>query len=101
MKLLPVLCFTASLMAQTWVPQTSNTRASLRGVSAVDAQTVWASGSGGTWLVTTDGGVNWRAAKIPGAEALDFRGIRAIDAHTVYLMSAGRSEERRVGEEGR
>jgi photosystem II stability/assembly factor-like uncharacterized protein len=98
MKLLPVLCFTASLMAQTWVPQTSNTRASLRGVSAVDAQTVWASGSGGTWLVTTDGGVNWRAAKIPGAEALDFRGIRAIDAHTVYLMSAGAGDKSRIYE---
>ena len=51
MKLLPVLLFTATLCAQTWTPQTSNTRASLRGVSAVDARTVWASGSGGTYLV--------------------------------------------------
>ena len=89
MKLLPVLLFTATLCAQTWTPQTSNTRASLRGVSAVDARTVFASGSGGTWLATTDGGDTWRAAKVPGAESLDFRGIHAIDARTVYLMSAG------------
>src|ERR1035437_1130164 len=75
MKLLPALCFTAALLAQTWAPQASNTRASLRGVSAVDARSVWASGSGGAWLATTDGGVTWRAAKVPGAETLDFRGI--------------------------
>ena len=96
MKLLPVLLFTATLCAQTWTPQTSNTRASLRGVSAVDARTVFASGSGGTWLVTTDGGVTWRAAKVPGAEALDFRGIHAIDARTVYLMSAGPGDKSRI-----
>jgi photosystem II stability/assembly factor-like uncharacterized protein len=96
MKLLPALCFTAALLAQTWAPQSSDTRASLRGVSAVDARTVWASGSGGTWLVTTDGGVTWRAAKVPGAETLDFRGIRAIDARTVYLMSAGSGDKSRI-----
>jgi photosystem II stability/assembly factor-like uncharacterized protein len=96
MKLLPALCFTAALLAQTWAPQTSNTRASLRGVSAVDARSVWASGSGGAWLATTDGGVTWRAAKVPGAETLDFRGIRAIDARTVYLMSAGSGDQSRI-----
>jgi photosystem II stability/assembly factor-like uncharacterized protein len=96
MKALLALCFTTFLPAQTWAPQTSNTRASLRGVSAVDARTVWASGSGGTYLVTTDGGVNWRASKVTGAEALDFRGIRAIDARTVYLMSAGSGDKSRI-----
>jgi photosystem II stability/assembly factor-like uncharacterized protein len=110
MKRLPALLFTATLVftatlfAQTWVPQAGNTRASLRGVSAVyhkadrktDAKTVWASGSGGTWLVTHDGGATWRASKVPGAEALDFRGIRALDARTVYLMSAGSGDKSRI-----
>ena len=96
MKLLPAFLFTFAICAQTWTPQVSNTSASLRGVSAVDARTVWASGSGGTWLVTTDGGATWRAAKVPGAEALDFRGIQAIDAHTVYLMSAGPGDKSRI-----
>ena len=96
MKPLPAFLFTAALCAQTWVPGISNTSASLRGVSAVDARTVWASGSGGTWLVTKDGGVTWRAAKVAGAEALDFRGIHAIDAHTVYLMSAGPGDKSRI-----
>jgi photosystem II stability/assembly factor-like uncharacterized protein len=96
MRLLFALCCTAALSAQAWSPQTSNTRASLRGVSAVDARTVWASGSGGTYLATTDGGVTWRAAQVPGAESLDFRGIRAIDARTVYLMSAGPGDKSRI-----
>src|SRR5258706_9044132 len=74
---------------QAWTPQTSNTTASLRGVSAISDKIVWASGTGGTYLKTTDGGANWQAAKVPGAEALDFRGIRAIDPRTVYLMSIG------------
>jgi photosystem II stability/assembly factor-like uncharacterized protein len=96
MRPLLALYFTTTLLAQTWTPQTSNTRASLRGVSAVDARFVWASGSGGAWLATTDGGVTWRAEKVPDAEALDFRGIRAIDARTVYLMSAGPGDKSRI-----
>ena len=96
MKLLPALCFTSSLMAQTWAPQVSNTGASLRGVSAIDTRTVFASGSGGTWLATTDGGVNWHAAQVPGAETLDFRGIRAIDARTIFLLSAGSGDKSRI-----
>ena len=98
MKLPLALGFAATLLAQTWAPQNSNTRASLRGVSAVDARFVWASGSGGTYLATTDGGMTWRAAKVPGAETLDFRGIRAIDARTVYLMSAGSGDKSRIYE---
>ena len=96
MKLLPALCFTATLLAQSWAPQAGNTRASLRGVSAGDARTVFASGSGGTWLATTDGGVTWKAATVAGAEALDFRGIRAVDTRTVYLMSAGAGDKSRI-----
>src|ERR1017187_2714425 len=96
MKLLPAVCFTASLAAQTWAPQVSHTRASLRGVSAVDARTAFASGSGGTWLVTTDAGITWHAAQVPGAETLDFRGIGAIDARTIFLMSAGSGDKSRI-----
>jgi photosystem II stability/assembly factor-like uncharacterized protein len=96
MKLTAAFWLGASLCAQSWIPQASDTRASLRGVSAVDANTVWASGSGGTYLVTHNGGATWTAAKVPGAESLDFRGIRAIDARTVYLMSAGSGDKSRI-----
>ena len=55
----------------------------------MNARVVWASGAGGTWLRTTDGGTKWKAAVVPGAEDKDFRGIRALDANTAWLMSSG------------
>ena len=82
--------------AQSWTPQTSHTAASLRGLSAVDERTVWASGTGGTYLRTTDGGATWTAASVPGADSLDFRGVRAFDARTAYLMSAGPGDKSRI-----
>lgn len=88
----------ASLTAQptSWKPQESGTTASLRGVSAVNASVVWASGSGGTYLRTIDGGTHWIAAKVPGASDLDFRAVRAFDAKTAYLLSIGTGEKSRV-----
>jgi photosystem II stability/assembly factor-like uncharacterized protein len=86
----------SSAIAQSWIPQTSNTTASLRGVSAVNDRVVWASGSGGTFLRTTDGGATWQASKVPDAESLDFRGIRAIDERTALLMSAGSGDKSRI-----
>jgi photosystem II stability/assembly factor-like uncharacterized protein len=76
-------------LAQSWVAQSSGTTASLRGVSAVSPAVVWASGSGGAYLHTEDGGATWRAAVVPGAEKLDFRAVHALDSHTAWLMSSG------------
>src|SRR5262249_14066142 len=73
--------------AQSWVPQTSGTTASFRGIHAVSAQTVWVSGTGGTYLITMDGGATWRAGKVPGAERLDFRAVWAFDDKTAYVLS--------------
>jgi photosystem II stability/assembly factor-like uncharacterized protein len=82
--------------AQSWTPQTSNTTASLRGVSVVSAKVVWASGSKGTYLITTDGGANWKAATVPGAADMDFRAVRAFDEKTAILLSIGTGEKSRV-----
>ena len=70
----------------TWRVQSSGTRVSLRGVTAVDVQAAWASGAEGTFLRTTDGGASWTAAKVPGAETVDFRDIEAFSADTAFLM---------------
>src|SRR5260370_19364472 len=92
MRLVLFLLFTLGAMAQNWTLQTSGTNASLRGVSAVNSNTVWASGSGATWLRTADGGAHWQAGVVAGAEdsgqSLVFRGIRAMDAGTAYLLSS-------------
>jgi len=79
----------ASAWAQSWVVQTSGTTASLRGVSAVNAQIAWAGGTNGTVLKTVDGGTTWRPMGPPGTADLDFRDIEAIDDLTVYLLSSG------------
>jgi photosystem II stability/assembly factor-like uncharacterized protein len=79
-----------------WLPQQSTTSASLRGLKAVKATTAWASGTKGTYLITTDAGHTWRAATVPGAEALDFRGVEALDAKTAWLMSSGEGDKSRV-----
>lgn len=95
MRFALVLLATAAA-AQTWVPQESGTTASLRGISAVSLTVAWASGTGGTFLRTTDGGAHWRAATMPGAADLDFRGVVAFDENTAYLMSAGAGEKSRI-----
>lgn len=88
---LHVLCMISAVAAAQgpWIMQKAGTRAGLRGLSVVDAKVAWASGSGGTYLRTTDGGNTWTAAQVPGAEGLDFRGVKAFDATTALLMSSG------------
>src|SRR5579863_2998387 len=76
--------------------QQSNTTENLRGISVVDDQIAWASGTHGTCLRTTDGGNSWRAAQVPGAESLDFRDAEAFSANLAYLLSAGPGEQSRI-----
>jgi len=86
----------AAVMAQTFTVQTSGTTASLRGVWAVNEKVVWASGTRGTYLKTTDGGATWTAATVAGAESLDFRDVQGVDENTAYLLSIGTGETSRV-----
>ena len=82
--------------AARWEKQTSGTTVRLRGVSAVSASVAWASGQGGTYARTTDGGRTWRTATVPGAEALDFRDVDAFDADTAYLLAIGEGDKSRI-----
>jgi len=92
-----LLCiFVFQRSASQWQTQSSGTTARLRGVSAVSPTVAWASGSDGVCLKTTDGGANWEAATVPGAEALDFRDVEAFDADTAYLLSIGEGERSRI-----
>jgi photosystem II stability/assembly factor-like uncharacterized protein len=95
-----ILSLAALVMAQpkspSWVVQESGTTSSLRGISTVNARVAWASGSGGTYLRTLDGGTTWVAAKVPGAADLDFRAVRAFDEKTAFLLSIGSGEKSRI-----
>ena len=91
-----LLLVCACSLAQSWQSQPSGATASLRGISAVDDRVAWASGTRGTYLLTVDGGSTWHAAQVPGAEALDFRAVHALDRNTAWLMSIGFGARSRV-----
>lgn len=82
--------------ASAWVAQRSGTTASLRGLGVVSGRVAWAGGTGGTFLLTTDGGATWRADTVPGASGLDFRDVHALDERTAWLMSAGEGGKSRI-----
>jgi photosystem II stability/assembly factor-like uncharacterized protein len=50
----------AAARPPTLTPENSRTTQGLIAVSPVDKRVMWASGRGGTFAVTTDGGATWR-----------------------------------------
>lgn len=80
----------------TVTQQVSGTTARLQAISPVSDQVAWASGTGGTYAFTTDGGEHWRAAQVPGADSLEFRDVQAFDSGTAWLLAAGPGERSRI-----
>jgi photosystem II stability/assembly factor-like uncharacterized protein len=80
----------------TLTPQQSGTTQRLQAVSPVSPRVVWASGVGGTYAVTTDGGETWRARVVPGAENLQFRDVEGVSEKVAYLLSAGVGADSRI-----
>lgn len=70
-------------------PLNKGTNTSIRGLSVVDDQVAWVSGSNGHVGKTTDGGKTWTWTKPPGYEMLDFRDIEAFDAMRAVIVNAG------------
>ena len=66
---------------------------SCRSLSAANEQVAWAGCTGGTVLRTIDGGATWSVDSVRGAARLDFRGIKAFDASTAVVVSAGPAEQ--------
>lgn len=94
MRVLLVFLLAVNAFAQ-WQVQESHTNESLRGISVVDENVVWASGTHGTFLVTNDGGKSWAVHQVPGAEELDFRGVKAFGAEA-FLLAAGPGDKSRI-----
>jgi photosystem II stability/assembly factor-like uncharacterized protein len=82
-----------ALAASQWQVVTVPSKASFRGLSAVDDNVVWVSGTEGAVLRTTDAGKTWDVLKVAKADNLDFRGIRAFDTSNAILMSSGPAEK--------
>src|SRR5260370_18948717 len=95
-SLFGVLALTTSVFAQAWIPQQSDSTASLRGVHAVNPRVVWASGTRGTVLRTTDGGMTWQTVPVAGAADLDFRASHAFHERTALALSSGLRDKSRL-----
>ena len=72
--------------AQTVKLLSSGSKASLRGLSVVNDDVVWVSGSGGSVGRSVDGGVIWKWTTVKGFEKTDFRDIEAFDKNTAIIM---------------
>src|SRR5689334_2220981 len=64
----------------------SGRKISLRGLSVVDDNVIWASGSSGTVARSVDGGKTFEWLTVAGYEKRDFRDIEAFDANTAIIM---------------
>jgi photosystem II stability/assembly factor-like uncharacterized protein len=103
---LAILVGAADSSGVSWTVQTSGLDTNLRGVAVGENQetgnapvpVIWASGSNGVILQSRDEGKSWKQFHIPGTEKLDFRGIRAYDAHRTYVMSSGEGHKSRIYE---
>lgn len=67
----------------------AKTAASFRGLCVVNKDVVWASGSGGTVIRTTDAGKSWKKFNIPKSEEIEFRDIEAVDENRAVILGAG------------
>ena len=76
--------------------QVSGTAQRLQAVSVVDANVAWASGTGGAFAVTINGGRSWRTGVVAGADSLEFRDVEAFDAFVAYLLSSGNGTRSRI-----
>ena len=65
---------------------TSGTKTSLRGLSVVNDNVIWVSGSNGTVGRSSNGGKTWNWITVKGYEKTEFRDIEAFDANTAIIM---------------
>ena len=65
---------------------TSGTNTSIRGLSVVNDNVIWVSGSNGTVGKSTNGGRTFKWMTVKGFEKTDFRDIEAFDASTAVIM---------------
>ena len=65
---------------------TSGTKTSLRGLSVVNDNVIWVSGSNGVVGRSTNAGKNWNWITVQGYEKTEFRDIEAFDENTAIIM---------------
>jgi photosystem II stability/assembly factor-like uncharacterized protein len=82
--------------APTLTAQQSGTTNRLQAISPVNSRVVWASGVGGTFVRTLDGGRTWQPGVVAGAETLQFRDVQGVSEDVAYLLSSGTGTDSRI-----
>jgi photosystem II stability/assembly factor-like uncharacterized protein len=75
------------LIAQRIDIVNSGTVTSIRGLSVVNDDVVWVSGSNGMVGRSVDGGKNWEWTTVKGFEKREFRDIEAFDENTALILA--------------
>jgi photosystem II stability/assembly factor-like uncharacterized protein len=82
-----LLLFAAGTISAQQISILNNRHAcSLRGLSAINDQIIWVSGSAGCVGLSTDGGQVWKWLKVPRYEKTDFRDIEAFSDQEAIIM---------------
>ncbi len=84
---LVLVAFPGLNLAQELKILTSGVSTSLRGLSVVEENIVWCSGSNGKVAKTTDGGKSFQWFTVKGYEQRDFRDIHAFDSTTAVIIA--------------
>lgn len=88
--ILTLLILAFSIIGSTQNPSvevlTSGTKISIRGLSVVNDNVIWVSGSNGTVGKSSNGGKTWKWLIVKGFEKTDFRDIEAFNATTAVIM---------------
>ena len=84
-----ILLLINNLKAQTIAVLQQGKPTSIRGLSVVDDNVAWISGSKGYIATTRDGGKNWDWQQVKGFEHSDFRDIEAFSSKEATIMSSG------------
>jgi photosystem II stability/assembly factor-like uncharacterized protein len=77
------------LRAQSIIPLQQGKPTSIRGLSVVNDNVAWVSGSKGHIAITRDGGETWSWQQVNGFENADFRDIEAFSDKEAIIMSSG------------
>jgi len=83
-----IFCILLSISGQAQILQILNSgkSVSLRGLSVVNDQVLWVSGSEGTVGLSTNGGISWKWIRVPHYETSDFRDIEAFSEREAIIM---------------
>ncbi|MFH0991194.1 MAG: oxidoreductase [bacterium] len=84
------------LASSQWVIQKSGILSELRGLSAVNENVAWVSGSRNMYARTINGGETWEVHTLADTARLDFRDVEAFSADITYLLSIGEETKSRI-----